>query len=171
MKRLHPWHQLQKDHQGWEHIAPDLFLVDLLSNKDWCLDLTYCHDSLRVLLEPHHVNKAQTDFFIITELELSKLPLDILFRLIRTQYNNSESGGYVALLSYYITSNKKYCDLNGSYSENINKVFVDNFDYVNKLENKSSVIDFPINQIKDGQLLEGTNFLFVHPNIRYLLWK
>lgn len=171
MKRVHSWYQLQKDNQGWEKIEPDSVVVDLIADKKWCLDLSYCHDSLRSLLEPHHVSKSQTDFFVVTELELSKFPLEAVFKLIHTRYNHACVGGYVALLSYYLTSNKKYCNLSGSYSENINQVFVDNFDYVNKLENKSCVIDFPIDQVKDGQLIEGANFIFVHPNIRYVLWK
>jgi hypothetical protein len=107
----------------------------------------------------------------LTDIELGKLPLETFFKLVRKKYNDSKFGGYIAVLSYYLNTNVVRHDLQGSYSENIAQVFSENLSYVNRLENLSSVTDFPINKTKNNVLIEGSNFIFVHPNIRYFLWK
>ena len=95
----------------------------------------------------------------------------MLFKLFRNQYLKSQVGGYIAVLSYYINSKTRYNNLGNSYSKNIEQVFGQGLSFANKIENQSCVTDYPILVTKNGQLLEGSNFIFVHPNIRYLLWK
>lgn len=165
------WYNLQKKFQGWDDIVPDNNLVKFLSDKKWCLDLTRCHESLQKKLQPYHVNKPKVDFFVTTDIELSKLPLEVLFKLFRTQYTASEIGGYIAVLSYYINCNTRYQNLTDSYKNNIDLIFKKNFSYVQTIENQSCVTEYPIYNIKNDKLIEGSNFIFVHPNIRYFLWK
>jgi hypothetical protein len=171
MKRYSNWYNLQKDFQGWQIIQPDLDVETVVSKNNWCLDLEYCHPSLRELLEKYHIPKSTVDFFVVTELELSKLPLDVFFKLIKRQYENSSTGGYIACLSYYLNCKKSYTDLSNSYSNNINTVFDQELSFATRTENHSVVMDYPINKILNGELIEGSNFIFVHPNIRYFLWK
>ena len=171
MKRYHDWYKLQKDFQGWDTIQPDADVVNVVSQNDWCLNLDHCHASLKNLLEKYHVPKPQVDFFVITDLELSKFPLDMFFRLVEKQYKNSLTGGYIACLSYYLNSRKKYAGLTDSYSKNISMVFDQELSFAEQVENHSQVFDRPIAEVVDGQLVEGSNFIFVHPNIRYFLWK
>jgi hypothetical protein len=171
MKRYHDWYKLQKDFQGWKTIEPDAEVTAIVSQKKWCLNLDYCHSSLKNLLEKYHVPKTKVDFFVITDLELSKLPLDIVFKLITHHYNNSSTGGYIACLSYYLNPRKNYTGLSNSYSTNIDTVFRSALSFVDQIENRSVVTDHPINKLINGQLVEGSNFIFVHPNIRYFLWK
>ena len=115
--------------------------------------------------------KSQVDFFVITDLELSKFPLDMFFKLVEKQYKNSSTGGYIACLSYYINSRKQYAGLGDSYSKNISMVFNQELSFAARLENYSQVFDRPIDPVVNNQLVEGANFIFVHPNIRYFLWK
>ena len=171
MKRYYDWHKLQKDFQGWNIIQSDADVVNVVSQNNWCLNLDHCHASLKNLLEQYHVPKPHVDFFVITDLELSKFPLDMFFKLVEKQYKNSSTGGYIACLSYYINSRKKYSGLGDSYSKNISMVFDQELSFAARIENHSQVFDRPIDEVVDGQLVEGANFIFVHPNIRYFLWK
>ena len=171
MKRYHDWYNLQKKFQGWDIIQSDTNVVNVVSQSNWCLNLDHCHQSLKNLLEKYHVPKPQVDFFVITDLELSKLPLDIFFKLIEKQYKNSSTGGYIACLSYYINARKQYAGLGDSYSKNISMVFNQELCFADRVENHSEVFDCPIKEVVDGKLVEGSNFIFVHPNIRYFLWK
>jgi hypothetical protein len=171
MKRHHNWYNLQKDFQGWQIIKPDADIRNLVSKNNWCLNLDYCHSSLKELLIQYHVPKSVVDFFVITDLELSKFPLDVFFKLVKHQYENSSIGGYIACLSYYINSRKSYIGLGNSYCDNINTVFQNELYFASRIENCSVVVDYPINKLSGDVLIEGTNFIFVHPNIRYFLWK
>lgn len=171
MKRNPDWYQLQHDYQGWDEIAPDQILIDFVAGKQWCLNLEYCHDNLKIKLMPHHVEKPTVDFFVTTQLELSKIPLEILFKLFKDQYSKVRVGGYIALLSYYINSKRQYDNLADSYSQNISQVFSQELAFANNIEDHSRIIEFPILVTKNNQLFEGSNFIFVHPNIRYFLWK
>ena len=171
MKRYHNWHNLQRDFQGWQIIQPDLDVEHVVSQNNWCLNLEYCHSSLKEQLKKYHVPKPTMDFFVVTELELSKLPLDIFFKLVKHQYDNSSTGGYIACLSYYLNCRKSYTDLGNSYRDNISMVFDQELSFAMSTENCSAVTDYPINNLLNGELIEGSNFIFVHPNIRYFLWK
>jgi hypothetical protein len=146
-------------------------VANRLKSTNWTLDLSYCHRSLKEMLMPCTTAHQYSDFFVLTDIELGKLPLETFFKLVRKKYNDSKFGGYIAVLSYYLNTNVVRHDLQGSYSENIAQVFSENLSYVNRLENLSSVTDFPINKTKNNVLIEGSNFIFVHPNIRYFLWK
>ena len=171
MNRSRDWHDLQKKNQGWDRISADNDLVNMISSKNWNLDLKYCHGSLKKLLSPLSCNKQNIDFFVITDLELGKFSLEVFFRLVRSKYESSTVGGYISMLSYYLKTTKRQHDLAGTYSENIDKTFRKNLQYVKNLQCLSVVQDHPIDHLVHGKLLEGANFIFVHPNIRYLLWK
>lgn len=169
-KRNPDWYQLQKNIQGWDEIGPDQKIINLISNKAWSLNLDHCHDNLRNKLQQYHVEKPYTDFYVITDLELSKLPLSMVIKLIKHCYEQSQVGVYVALLSYYLNSRERY-NLADTYKENIARVFEQKFSFAANLDDHSCVLEYPINEVRDGQLYDGANFIFVHPNIRYFLWK
>lgn len=172
MKRSHDWYKLQQEYQGWAEIRADYDVLHRVQNQKWSFDIQHCHKSLANLLTTHAcTKKTHTDFFVLTDLELSKLPLETLFKIIKFKYEQSSVGGYVAILSYYINNQKRLEKLGDSYPTNIDTVFRENFSYVRKIECVSNIIENPIDVIVDGQLLEGSNFIFVHPNIRYFLWK
>lgn len=171
MKRYHDWYKLQKDFQGWQSIKPDMDVVNVVSQNNWCLDLEYCHSSLKELLKKYHVSKSTVDFFVVTEIELSKLPLDLFFKIVKNYYEKSTTGGYMACLSYYLNCRKSYTGLGDSYSNNIDIVFRQEMYFANQIENCSEVTNYPLNKLRNGHLIEGSNFIFVHPNIRYFLWK
>ena len=170
-KRVHNWYQLQQDIQGWNEIKPDQDVVDRLAGKHWNINLSKCHDNLKQKLLPHIVKKSELDFFVITDLEFSKMPLNVLFKYYKDCYKKSKFGIYISVLSYYINSPTKYKHLTDTYSKNIDLIFRENLNFVNRIENVSDVNDWPINIVKDNSLIEGSNFIFVHPNVRYFLWK
>lgn len=171
MKRYHDWYSLQKNFQGWDEIRPDHDVLTKLQDRRWSMDLTHCHENLKRLLREVDVAGDQQDFFIITDLELSKFPLHMFFKIVEKKYQKSRYGGYIAALSYYLNPRRPDHDLSGTYSENIDRVFRSNLHFANKIECVSQVNDDPISIVVDNRLLEGTNFIFVHPNIRYYLWK
>lgn len=171
MKRYHNWYKLQQDFQGWKGISPDKVVLDRIREKNWSIDLRYCHFSLQQALANFESKNNRPDFFIMSDLEIGKLPLDVVFKMIKQFYDNSKFGGYIAILSYYLNVRKPDRTLTGSFKQNIETVFSRNLSYVSNLENLSTVNDYPINTLENGVLLEGTNFIFVHPNIRYFLWK
>jgi len=171
MQRRNPdWYDLQKKVQGWDEIAPDQKIIDLVADKGWSLDVSRCHDNLKTKLRQFHVDKPHTDFSVITDLELSKLPLPFVIKMIKHYYEKSNIGVYVAMLSYYINSPERF-DLADNYPNNLARVFEMKFNFANSIEDHSCVSDLPINHTHGGALLEGSNFIFVHPNIRYFLWK
>jgi hypothetical protein len=174
---LHPhvtvldWYRLQQQMIGFTEILPDQDVINVLTDKKWNLDLSHAHANLKNKLTPYSVPKTKTDFFVITDIEISKFPLEMIFKIIKSKFESSTHGGYIAFLSYYLTSKTRYHELTGTYVENIDTVFRQNLQFVSRIENKSTVIHDPIDKVHNGALLEGSNFLFVHPNIRYWLWK
>jgi len=171
MKRYHDWYKLQQDFQGWNGITPDETVINRLSDKNWSIDTKHCHLSLKQSLSKFSNETGSSDFFILTDVEIGKLPLDVFFKIVKKKYESSKHGGYIAILSYYLNVKVSDPSLTGSYKENIETVFSNNLSYVSNLENVSDVVDFPINIVVDDELVEGANFIFVHPNIRYFLWK
>lgn len=168
---IEDWYQIQKEYQGWNEILPDYKIIELVAKQSWSLNLKHCHKNLRDKLKPYHVEKSEIDFSVITDIELSKLPLKFIFKMIKNEYQTAKVGVYVALLSYYLNT-PPYNNLPSvPYSENIATVFKQNLSFANQIENKSCVIDNPITKSNCNILIEGSNFIFVHPNIRYFLWK
>lgn len=172
-KRFHDWYKIQKDVQGWENIPADQILAERLAPLDLLINFDYSHYAIQNLLGQFRCSGDQApDFYVITELDLGKRPLDQLFELYRECYQHSRVGIYFAVLSYYLEPKTIYPHLTGPYSKNIDIVFRENLSYADRIENVSTVIDYPLIQAeKDGYLTEGSNFIFVHPNIKYFLWK
>lgn len=172
-KRFPDWYKLQKDIQCWDMIPPDMLVYNRLNSSNLKINFDYCHYGLRDALQHLECSvNEQPDFYIITDIELSKKPLSELFALYKTCYNTSTSGIYIAALSYYLEPDKVRPDLTGLYSENIDLVFRENFSYVHQVENCSTIIDFPIVDAQTKNfMIEGSNYIFVHPNIKYFLWK
>lgn len=172
MKNSNAWYNLQQKNQGWKEIEPDYELTQFLSSKSWSLNLKFCHANLKEKLSQFNVEKTEKDFFVITDIEISKLPLSYLFKLIKKNYDTHKIGGYIACLSYYLNVQKTY-DISDqlTYSQSIKKIFEQELSFANLLEDKSCVNDNPINLVKEDSLVEGSNFIFVHPNIRYFIWK
>ena len=174
MVKRHPdWYKLQKDSQSWDAIPQDLLVYDRLKLSNLKINFDYCHYGLRNLLE-HLIcpDNQKPDFYIITDIELSKKPLGELFTLYKECYDTSTCGIYLAALSYYLEPDKVRPELTGLYSENIDLVFRENFAYASKVENCSTVIDFPQAEAqKENFFKEGVNYIFVHPNIKYFHWK
>lgn len=174
MNKRHPdWYKLQKDAQGWDNIDPDKVVTEILSPLGLLINFEYCHYGLKNMLDNFVCPpNTQPDFYIITELELSKRPLPELFELYRTCYNSSRVGIYIAALSYYLEPDYVDPSLTDCYSKNIDTVFRKNLDFAFKIDNYSTVINYPILAAKKHNFMqEGANYIFVHPNIKYFLWK
>lgn len=164
---------MQKDIQGWDIIPPDAVLASKIVPTKLSLNFDYCHYSIKQLLGEFECEpNQQPDLFIITDIELSKLRFDKLFDLYRDCYNKSKRGVYIAALSYYLSPMSFDESLPGSYSENIDTVFRRNCSFADRIENMSTVIDNPLQLAhQQGHMIEGSNYIFVHPNIKYFLWK
>lgn len=172
-KRFHDWYKMQKNVQGWTSIPPDTNLANILAPMGLSLNFDYCHNSIKQLLGTFEcMPDQQPDLYIITDIELSKLRLEDLFALYRDYYNKSRRGIYIAALSYYLAPLSVDETLTGSYSENIDTVFRANCSFASHIENLSTVIDYPLQLAhQQGYMIEGSNYIFVHPNIKYFLWK
>ncbi len=172
-KRFHDWYDIQKKVQGWHAIPADIAVVEKLLPMKLSINFDYCHYGLKNLLREFEcAPDIRPDFFIITDLELGKRRLDDLFSLYQKCYENSKVGIYIAALSYYLEPRKIYPDLAGSYSKNIDTVFRSELSFVNVIENYSTIIDYPVDVAnQQGRMVEGANYIFVHPNIKYFLWK
>jgi len=172
-KRFHDWYKMQKDVQGWNNIPADITLANILAPMDLSLNFDYCHYSIKQLLGIFEcMPDQQPDLYIITDIELSKLRLEELFSFYQDCYNKSNRGIYIAALSYYLSPINFDETLSGTYSKNIDAVFRKNCLFANRIENLSTVIDYPLQLAhQQGYMLEGANYIFVHPNIKYFLWK
>jgi hypothetical protein len=172
-KRHHDWYKLQKDYQGWQNINPDMVVTEILQPLNLKINFDYCHYGLKDMLNTYQcVNDEIADFYIITDIELSKKPLSELFSLYRNCYNKSRVGIYIAALSYYLESDIVVPLINDAYSKTISEVFKKNLDFATRIEEYSTVIDYPIAVANsNGSMIEGANYIFVHPNIKYFLWK
>jgi hypothetical protein len=167
IKRNHDWYELQKVNQKWDLLEIDKFVFNKIPNN-FSVNVKYAHSSLKNLYNNLDKNN---DFYIISDLSISKFPLENIIKIIKKLYNLSNFGVYVSLLSYYITPKKNLSDLPDSYEESLKIYFEEKFSFANKIENYSVVSDNPLNLLKNNHLIEGANFIFVHPNIRYFLWK
>lgn len=172
-KRFHDWYKMQKNQQGWENIPSDIDLANILVPMSLSLNFDYCHYSIKQLLgEFECTPNQQPDLYVITDIELSKLRLEELFALYQDCYNKSLRGIYIAALSYYLSPLNFDETLIGSYSENIDTVFRRNCLFADRIDNLSTVIDYPLQLAHEqGYMVEGSNYIFVHPNIKYFLWK
>jgi hypothetical protein len=164
---------MQKDVQGWNNIPPDTVLANIIAPMDLSLNFDYCHYSIKQLLNTFECAPGQQpDLYIITDIELSKLRFEELFSLYQNCYNKSKRGIYIAALSYYLAPMHFDETLTGTYSENINTVFRKNCSFAGRIEDLSTVIDNPLQLAhQQGYMIEGSNYIFVHPNIKYFLWK
>ena len=165
IKRQSDWYLLQQQNQGWAEVYADDYVCTVLSKLNATANTSMAHNNLK--------NKLQfgDDIYIISDIEFSKLPLPTILKLIKASYDKSKLGVYVALLSYYITPTTVDSTLPDSYKQSISELFDKEFSYATRSENLSIVEDNPINIINNNELVEGANFIFVHPNIRYFLWK
>lgn len=172
-KRYHDWYRIQQEVQRWKSIPPDLAVAEKLIPMSLTINFDYCHYGLKNLLLDFECPPGERpDFYVVTELELGKKPLEQLFEFYRELYENSRVGIYIATLSYYINVDRLYPDLTAPYSKNIDLVFRQNLSFADNIENASTVIDFPLIEAeKENFLVEGSNYIFVHPNIKYWLWK
>ena len=172
-KRFHDWFKIQKDVLGFNDIPPDMVLANTLAPLNLTLNFDYCHYSIKKLLgEFECMPNLQADFYIITDIELSKLYLKDLFTFYQDCYNKSKRGIYIAALSYYLHPLTFDETLSGTYSENIDTVFRKNCSFADRIDNISTVIDHPTQLARqEGHMIEGSNYIYVHPNIKYFLWK
>lgn len=163
------WYNLQKNVQGWDEIKADYEIINLVNDNKWSVDTSLAHNNIKDKVK---TSNKTADFFILTDIEYSKCPLPMLIEIIKHKYEQCRVGGYLALLSYYLNSTKPNKTLPESYKDSIDIFFKKEFSFANKIQQKSTVIDNPI-EVKNNNnvLVEGNNFLFVHPNIRYFLWK
>jgi hypothetical protein len=170
---LKDWAGMQKKILGWEVTAADSRVIDCVKDQGWNIDSSRTHHVLQHALSKHSVPKNQFDFFVMTDLELSKLPFDSVIKIIKAQLRSVKVGGYFALMSYYLNVTKPRRQLTGTYPENILQVFQQELADVAKVECVSNVYHEPINVFDpvSQEMIEGANFLFVHPNIRYFVWN
>jgi hypothetical protein len=172
-KRFPDWYKLQKDVQGWDSISPDMLLANRLAQCSLTINFDYCHYGLKNILKDFECPVNQRpDFYIITDIELSKKSLSELFGLYQECYEKSKVGIYIAALSYYLEPDQVFDNLTESYSKNIDTVFREHLRFAHTIEDWSTVIDYPVEVAnKEGIFREGSNYIFVHPNVKYFLWK
>lgn len=172
IKRIEDWYKLQKDYGSLDQIPADLFVYKQICDYNWKINFKHCHYSLQNMFKDNTSYNKDYDFGIITDIELSKLKLNQLIKLVKHMYTESKYGIYFSALSYYLNPNNTDKNLSGMYSQNINTVFLELLNFVDRIENYSEVYDYPLQtRWINNELHEGANFIFVHPNIRYFLWK
>ena len=94
-KRYHDWYRVQQRAQGWNSVPADLAVAEKLRPMALKINFDYCHYGLKSLLQEFECPAAQQpDFYIVTELELGKKPLEQLFDFYRGLYENSRVGMY-----------------------------------------------------------------------------
>jgi|TARA_R110000803_G_C11969979_1_gene319619 hypothetical protein len=171
-KRNHDWYKLQKDSNLFHKAIPaDIAVYNKLKDTNWKINFEHAHYALQDLLGVTSY-KRNFDFAVITDIELSKQDLGDIVKVVKKLYDQSVYGVYVALLSYYIVPDKVRPQLAGTYSENLDTLLEEFFQFSSTQENISTVYDYPLQtRWIDGRLDEGANFIFVHPNIKYYLWK
>lgn len=170
--RYPDWYKLQKDMQGWEYIPSDFALANRLSEMNLKINFDYCHYGLKDLLPGTETDSDQPDFFILTDIELSKTRLENLVEFYRECYDRSKVGIYISILSYYLSPTIVRPDLPESYPASIDIMIRELCSFAGRIENWSEVVEFPVEEAnRVGEMIEGTNYIFVHPNIRYFLWK
>ena len=172
VKRIDDWYKLQKDYGTLTEIPADLMVYHQIHKHNWKINFEHCHYGLQNLFNDTTSYTEDYDFAIITDIELSKLKLSQLVDLVKNMYTNSRHGVYFSALSYYLNPDITDKQLCGDYSENIDTVFSKLFAFADQIEEYSEVYDYPLQTrwIKN-KLHEGANYIFVHPNIRYFLWK
>lgn len=168
IKKPVDWYNLQKKFQGWDEIDPDQKIITIVKDLKLSVDTKFAHLNLKNKL---NFAKKGSDLILLTDMELSKISFETLLKIIRAKYKESGKCLYFSLSSYYLNPKNKNKSLSESYQKSIEELFAKELFYVTKIENLSIVNDYPIKNFKDKKLLEGSNFIFVHPNIRYFLWK
>lgn len=159
------WYRTQQKVLGFTEIFADAELMRRIGDRS--VNLTYAHNNLKQKL--HHIGN---DIALITDIDVSKkIYVDDIVKLVRRQYDLVNVGVYVSLLSYWITPRKTDKSLPESYADSIKIYFNKQFDFAKKIEDVSICNDDSMRINESGRLEEGSNFIFVHPNIRYWLWK
>ena len=162
------WYKLQQNYFSFDEITPDVEVYLDILNKKTSVNLTFAHQSLKKLLRSIPTGNG---IIVISNIEVSKQPLERIIKHVQACYDKCEVGVYVALLSYFITPVNVDPSLPVSYSHACAKYFKREFAFANMVQNLSQITDYPIYKPNGDYLEEGSNFLFVHPNIRYWLWK
>jgi hypothetical protein len=164
------WYELQKRVYQFEEIEQDQMVISRVRDNNWTVDLDLAHKNLKSKLADR---VSQTpDIFILSDIEISKLPLEYVMKIVDKKFQRSRYGGYFALLSYYLNSKIKFDNLGESYKNNIDTVVRKFTSYAGRVENYTTMNDYPIEVLnKRGDLLEGSNYIFVHGNVKYWIWK
>ena len=159
------WYRLQQKYMCFDEISPDAQVLEQV--KGLGVNTDFAHNNLKTKL-----HNTGNDVFLITDIEISKkLPLEQIVKLVKRCYNKCNKGVYVSLLSYWITPKHVDKSLPDSYANSIRIYFQEQFDFANTLQDISISNDNSMRINANGVLEEGQNFIFVHPNIRYWLWK
>ncbi len=165
------WKELQQQFCYFDDIKADADLKRFINDhSNLAFDTEWAAPSLKSYAD--NCVGAGNDFFIITGLEFSKKSLSDIESIIHAKMAAATLGGYVSLLSYYLNWSDEKVDktLPNLLSDSVDQ-WIKNFGY--KVDNISKVSDYPMLQYDTFcyGLLEGKNFLFSHPNIRFWLWK
>ena len=172
----HEWKKCQLKALGSSEIAPDYALKSyILSHKEYVYNIEYAGTDIQLFLKDHNIqtNNDKFDFYLITDFKFSKLPLEKIECAFRRLYGHAKIGGYAAMQSYFINynSNKLYSEFPDSYSQSV-PYWVETVLKIENFTNETLQLDNPLlRKTSDGQLISGSDFMYVHGNIRFWAWK
>lgn len=159
------WYRLQQLYIGFDEISADGEVLRRVSN--YSVNTDFAHNNLK-----EKIHNTGHDIALITDINVSKkLPVEHIIKLVKRLYEQSSVGVYVSLLSYWITPQHTDKSLPESYTDSIKIYFDKQFNFANKVEDVSICDDNSMRVNEHKVMEEGQNFIFVHPNIRYWLWK
>lgn len=171
------WKRLQLRYLKVDDIACDYKLkVFMQKNPQWRYHVEHASPDLKLYAEEHCiVDSNDFDFFVVNDLEFSKLSLDTLETTLQKLYNQSQHGGYFSVLSYFLNWHNRPECLRNNLSDDIDKAvveWVEQYIGVKNYSNQSLKISNPQSNITDdGELVTGADFIYTHGNIRFWLWK
>jgi len=170
------WKKTQLRYLNCKEIAADHKIKSyILANKNFVYNIEYAGTDIQLFIQKHNIKSSldNYDFYIIIDFEFSKLPLEKIECGIRRLHGHASIGGYIAIQSFFINynSNKIYAEFPNSYDSSIT-YWIETVLKIQNYSNESLPLDNPLlRKTKDGELISGSDFMYVHGNIRFWTWK
>lgn len=171
------WRYYQLSLLGADEIDVDHRLKSFVRRHcDLAYDVSWAHPQLAQFVhENARVAHDDFDYFLITDLEFGKLPVNEIMRTIRDLYDRSRAGGYFSMQSYYFnwTNDPAYVypDLDDD-ADVAAEQWIKQKLAIYSFTNESLVIKQPLNNIDSrGRVIAGVDFMYTHGNMRFWLWK
>ena len=80
-RSVNDWYNLQKRIWNFEEINPDKEIIEKISDENWKVDLSLAHKNLKTKLAEYDNKNDPPDFFIMTDIEISKFPIETFFKI------------------------------------------------------------------------------------------